>query len=73
MNEITYSNQGNILYILNILKKHSDEAHPLSAEEIGDLVDNDYDVVIEQRTIRRNIELLIQKFNYDIVIKRDQL
>ena len=72
MNEITYSNQGNILYILNILKKHSDEAHPLSAEEIGDLVDNDYDVVIEQRTVRRNIELLIQKFNYDIVIKRGE-
>jgi len=66
MSEITYANQGNILYILNILKKHSDDEHPLSAEEIGDLVDNEYDVKIEQRTVRRNIELLIQKFKYDI-------
>ena len=70
MSEITYANQGNILYILNILKKHSDEEHPLSAEEIGDLVDNEYDIKIEQRTIRRNIELLIQKFKYDIEVKR---
>ena len=70
MSEITYANQGNILYILNVLKKHSDEEHPLSAEEISDLVDNEYDVSIEQRTVRRNIELLIQKFKYDIATKR---
>lgn len=70
MSEITYANQGNILYVLNILKKHSDDEHPLSAEEIGDLVDNEYDIKIEQRTIRRNIELLIQKFKYDIEVKR---
>ena len=70
MSEITYANQGNILYVLNILKKHSDDEHPLSAEEIGDLVDNEYDVKIEQRTVRRNIELLIQKFKYDIATVR---
>lgn len=70
MNEIIYPQSGNILYILNVLKRHSDEKHPLSADEIGDLVDNEYDIIIEQRTVRRNIELLIQKFKYDIGIIR---
>lgn len=73
MSEITYPQNGNILYILNILKKYSDDDHTLSAEEIGELVKEKYEINIEQRTIRRNIELLVQKFNYDIeTVKGDK-
>jgi len=61
-----YERNGNILYILNILKKYSDEEHALSAAEIGRKVKEIYNVDIDPRTIRRNINLLKYKFEYDI-------
>ena len=61
-----YEKNGNILYILNVLKKYSDEDHQLSAAEIGRKVKETYDVEIDPRTIRRNINLLKYKLNYDI-------
>ena len=39
-----YEKNGNILYILNVLKKYSDEDHQLSATEIGRKVKEIYDV-----------------------------
>ena len=61
-----YEKNGNILYILNILKKYSNEEHALSSNKIRDLIKEEYDVSIDSRTVRRNINLLIEKFNYDI-------
>ena len=61
-----HEKNGNIIYILNILKKYSDEDHILSAKEIKNLVKEEYGVDNDDRTIRRNINLLIEKFNYDI-------
>lgn len=57
---------GNILYILNILKKYSDEDHILTVKDIIEKIDDEYDILLEDRTVRRNINLLIEKFNYDI-------
>lgn len=61
-----YEKNGNILYILNILKKYSDEEHMLSAVEIQSKIKEIYDVSIDPRTIRRNINLLKYKLEYDI-------
>ena len=62
-----YEQNGNILYILDILKMYSDEDHMLSINDIKDYISDIYDVEIDPRTIRRNINLLKEKFDYDIV------
>lgn len=61
-----YLKNGNILYVLNVLKKYSNEEHILSSNKIRDLIKKEYDVEIDSRTVRRNINLLIEKFHYDI-------
>ncbi len=66
-----YEKNGNILYILNVLKKYSDEEHMLSTIEIQRKVKEIYDVEIDPRTIRRNINLLKYKLNYDISTRDD--
>lgn len=66
-----YERNGNILYILNTLKKYSDEEHKLSITELKDKIKEDYDEDIDPRTIRRHINLLIQKFGYDISTYND--
>lgn len=66
MKEKVYERNGNCLYILNVLKKYSDEDHKMSANEIARKIEEIYDVSIDSRTVRRNINLLISKLNYDI-------
>lgn len=66
-----YERNGNILYILNVLKKYSDEQHKLSISEIKDKIEEEYNVKIDSRTLRRNINLLEQKFGYDISTYND--
>ena len=66
-----YEKNGNILYILNVLKKYSDEDHMLSATEIQRKVKEIYDIEIDTRTIRRNINLLKYKLDYDISTREE--
>ena len=66
-----YEKNGNILYILNILKKYSDEEHKLSISTIREKIVDEYGENIDPRTIRRNINLLQQKFGYDISTYND--
>ena len=66
-----YEKNGNILYILNILKKYSDEDHKLSISELKKKIKLEYGEDIDPRTIRRNINLLQQKFGYDISTYND--
>lgn len=61
-----YEKNGNILYILNTLKKYSDEQHKLSISELKNKIKEEYGEDIDPRTIRRNINLLKEKFKYDI-------
>ena len=61
-----YEKNGNILYILNVLKKYTDENHILTATELQRKIKEIYDVDIDTRTIRRNINLLKYKLEYDI-------
>jgi len=61
-----YEKNGNILYILKVLKKYTDEEHKLSISELREKIMEEYGEEIDPRTIRRNINLLQQKFGYDI-------
>ena len=66
-----YEKNGNILYILNVLKKYSDEEHMLSAADMQRKIKKIYDVEIDTRTIRRNINLLKYKLDYDISTREE--
>ena len=66
-----YEKNGNILYILNVIKKYSDGDHMLSIAEIQRKIKEIYDVEIDPRTIRRNINLLKYKLEYDISTRED--
>ena len=66
-----YEKNGNILYILNVLKKYSDEEHMLSAIEIQRKVKEIYDIEIDPRTIRRKNNLLKYKLDYDISTREE--
>lgn len=48
-----------ILYILKILQKHSDENHRLTQDEIKQILENEYDMKVERKTIKRNMKNLI--------------
>ena len=61
-----YEKNGNILYILNVLKKYSDSEHMLSVAKIQRKIKEIYNIEIDSRTIRRNINLLKYKLDYDI-------
>lgn len=66
-----YEKNGNILYILNVLKKYTDEQHKLSITELKNKIAEEYGEDIDPRTIRRNINLLKEKFGYDISTYND--
>ena len=54
-----------ILYILDILKKYTDENNPLSTKEIGEKLEREYLQTADRKAIKRNIMNLID-FGYDI-------
>ena len=66
-----YEKNGNVLYILNVLKQYSDEEHMLKVAEIQRKIKEIYEVEIDTRTIRRNINLLKYKLEYDISTREE--
>ena len=66
-----YEKNGNVLYILNVLKKYSDEEHMITIAELKRKIKEIYDMDIDSRTIRRNINLLKYKLNYDISTREE--
>ena len=71
MSETLHSNLGNIVYIYEVLKKYSDVNHILSVKDIIKYVEKEYGEKIENRTVRRNIKVLIEKLNIDISIFKE--
>ena len=49
-----------ILDILNILRKHSDEDHRLSQQQIQNLIEKEYEMKVDRKTVRRNLSKLIE-------------
>jgi len=47
-----------LLYILDILKEHSNFEHPLKQEDIAAFLERDYGIVIERKAVGRNVGLL---------------
>ena len=66
-----YEKNGNAIYILNVLKKYSDENHLLQTKEIKEKIKEIYDVDIDPRTIRRIINLLKEKLGYEISTRNE--
>lgn len=44
-----------IMNILDILRRYSDEDHRLSQKDIADILRTEYDMVVERKTVRRNL------------------
>jgi len=64
-----------ILSILEILKKYSDVDNKLSHKEIKDYLERDYDMVLQRKTIRENINELIsmnENIEYDETIRKSK-
>lgn len=54
-----------IMHILDILRKYTDEDHRLSQKEIGDILRAEYGMVVDRKSIKRNLMDLID-FGYEI-------
>lgn len=54
-----------IMNILDILKRYSDEDHRLSQKDILDILENEYDMIAERKSIKRNLMDLID-FGYNL-------
>lgn len=54
-----------IINILDILKKYTDEEHRLSQKEIVDILEKEYNMKSDRKSVKRNIMNLID-FGYDI-------
>ncbi len=54
-----------ILNILDILLRYSDEEHRLSQKDIVDILRREYDMIVERKSIRRNI-LSLREYGYEI-------
>ncbi len=48
-----------IVYILEILKRYTDEEHTLTHKEISDLLLRDYNMAADRKSIRRNLTILM--------------
>lgn len=54
-----------IINILDILKKYTDEDHRLSQKEILNILEREYDMKVERKTVKRNLINLID-FGYHV-------
>ncbi|MBQ3428503.1 MAG: WYL domain-containing protein [Mogibacterium sp.] len=55
-----------ILFVAEILKKRTDENHPISVQEIIDILEDDYEIEAERKAVGRDIRILRDVFNMDI-------
>lgn len=60
------SKRGLAFYLIEVLRKYSDENHPLSQKQIMDYLYKDYDHVVDRRTISLAIKFL-EELDFDIV------
>ncbi|WP_346998247.1 helix-turn-helix transcriptional regulator [Coprococcus eutactus] len=48
-----------VVNIIEILKKYTDENHVISQKEIIDILEKEYDMTADRKTVKRNIDMLI--------------
>ena len=49
-----------IVNILEIMQKHSDRYHTLTQQEIVNLLESEYSVTADRKTVRRNLSKLME-------------
>jgi len=49
-----------ILYILNILREHTDPDHPISQQKIVEHLESEYGMTADRKTVRRNLSKLME-------------
>ncbi len=54
-----------ILNILDILKRYSDENHRLSQKDIKEILETEYEMKVDRKSVKRNLMDLVE-FGYDI-------
>ena len=59
-------NKSRILYLKDILEERTDEEHPLSTNQLIDILKKEYDISVHRSTFVKDIALL-QEFGVDIV------
>ena len=57
------------MLILDILKEHSDENHPLTQQQILRILKRDYGMECDRRSVKNNLEYL-QEFGYEISMEK---
>ena len=48
-----------VVNIIEILRKYTDENHVISQKEIIDILEKEYDMTADRKTVKRNIDMLI--------------
>lgn len=64
------------LYILEILKTYSDEEHRLNQKNIIEKLKQKYDIKVDRKTVKRNIELLMEcgyNINYSSCVRKTKM
>ena len=54
------------MYILDILKHYTDAEHPMTQKEIQQKLESDYDMVVDRKAIKANLEDFINDGTYNI-------
>lgn len=54
------------LYILDILKRNTDANHPVTQKEIQQRLESEYDMVVDRKAVKANLEDLINAGSYNI-------
>ena len=57
-----------ILYILEILKRYTDENHTLTQKEVSDLLKKNYDITADRKSVKKYLEGLVDS-PYDIAYR----
>lgn len=60
-----------ILNILEILRKHTDEDHPLTQRQIIDYLDRDYGMTADRKAVKRNLTELMEA-GYPVCVKSEK-
>lgn len=54
------------IYILDILKHYTDAEHPMTQREIQKRLESDYDMTVDRKAVKANLEDLINDGSYNI-------
>ena len=54
------------MYILDILKHYTDAEHPMTQKEIQQKLESDYDMVVDRKAVKANLEDFINDGTYNI-------